>query len=498
MIRRVLIANRGEIALRVIRACRERGLSTVAVYSEADADAPYVAAADRAEAIGPAAATASYLNIDAIIAAARHAEADAIHPGYGFLSENASFAKACEDAGITFIGPPSAVIARAGSKTAARQLAQKAGVPVVPGATPAEQSDDALAKALEAVGFPALLKAASGGGGRGMRVVRSAAEANEAIGAARREVQRAFGNSTIFVERLVERPRHVEVQILADTHGHVVHLFERDCTLQRRYQKVIEEAPGPTLTPRTRERLTAAAVSVARAVGYVNAGTCEFLVDGTGDDAPFYFLEMNSRLQVEHPVTESVTGIDLVQAQLAIANGEPLAFAQSDIKLSGHAIECRIYAEDSTQLLPQSGTLLRYREPTGPGVRVDSGTREGHAITVHYDPMIAKLITFDADRPGALERMNTALRTFEILGVRHNIAFLLALIARPEVAASTTYTRFIEDHLSDLTRGPSDHIRRAATAMAAYASLHAPIHVSTSDEDGRERDPWVTLGPIDW
>ena len=498
MIRRVLVANRGEIALRVLRACRERGLSTVAVYSDADADAPYVAAADRAEAIGPASATASYLNIDAVIGAARHAEADAIHPGYGFLSENAAFAKACEDAGITFIGPPSSVIARAGSKTAARELAQKAGVPVVPGATPVEQTDAALTKAISDVGFPALLKAASGGGGRGMRVVRSASEVADAIGAARREVQRAFGNSTLYVERQIERPRHVEVQILADTHGHVVHLFERDCTLQRRYQKVIEEAPGPTLTPRTRERLTKAAVSVARAVGYVNAGTCEFLVDGTGDDAPFYFLEMNTRLQVEHPVTESVTGIDLVQAQLAIANGEPLAFSQSDVKLSGHAIECRIYAEDSTQLLPQSGTLLRYREPSGPGIRVDSGTREGHAITVHYDPMIAKLITFDEDRRGALDRMITALRAFEILGVRHNIAFLLALIERPEVVNSTTYTRFIEEHLADLTRGPSDRIRRAATAMAAYASMHTPLAAGAADEDGRARDPWVTLGPIAW
>ena len=497
MITRVLIANRGEIAVRVIRACKAMGIATVAVYSEADAGAPHVAAADHAIAIGPAPAPESYLNIGKIMDAAKRSGADAIHPGYGFLSENPAFARACEDAGVTFIGPPSSVIVRAGSKTAAREAVKAVGVPVVPGGPPQSQSDEDLAAMIHEVGFPALLKAAAGGGGRGMRVVRSAGEALEAIGAARREVTRAFGNGTLYVERLIERPRHVEVQIMADTHGQVVHLFERDCTLQRRYQKVIEEAPAPTLAPAVRERVTQAALAAARAVGYVNAGTVEFLVHGHGDDAQFYFLEMNTRLQVEHPVTETVTGLDLVRAQILVAAGERLPFSQSDIHLRGHAVECRVYAEDSRRLLPQAGRLLRYREPAGEGIRVDSGVREGQTLTVHYDPMIAKLITSGETRAIALARAVDALKRFEILGVRHNIAFLLALLERPEVAASETYTQFIETHQDELTREAPAALVHAAAAVAAVMATRVAAPRS-GDDSARQPDPWETLGVIEW
>jgi acetyl-CoA/propionyl-CoA carboxylase biotin carboxyl carrier protein len=334
------------------------GVETVAVYSEADADAPFVAAADLAIAIGGAAAAESYLNIPKIIAAAKRARADAVHPGYGFLSENATFAKACEDEGVTFVGPPSQVIALMGSKTSARAAVTAAGVPVVPGAIPEAQTDDAIAAAVALVGFPALLKAASGGGGKGMRAVRATSEVLESIRAARREAERSFGRGALYVERLIDRARHIEVQILADTYGAVVHLFERDCTLQRRHQKVIEEAPAPTLHPGVRDRLTRAAVSAARAVGYVNAGTVECLLQGDGEGAEFFFLEMNTRLQVEHPVTEAITGIDLVQAQIRIAAGEPLPFSQEDVHVHGHAIECRIYAED-----PQRGFQRPLAQP---------------------------------------------------------------------------------------------------------------------------------------
>ena len=327
--RRVLIANRGEIARRIIRTCREMGLATVAVYSEVDAEAPYVSEADQALPIGAAATADSYLNIPRVIEAARRSKADAVHPGYGFLSENPAFADACEQAGLTFVGPPAAVIRRTGSKIAARASVSGAGVPIVPGETPAAQTDEEIGRSMARVGFPVLLKATSGGGGRGMRIVRQAAEAAEAIGLARREALRAFADGTLYVERLIERPRHVEVQIFADTHGHVVHVLERDCTLQRRHQKVVEETPAPSLAPAVRERLTAAAVAAARAVGYVNAGTVEFLVEGEGVGAAIYFLEINTRLQVEHPITEAITGFDLVRAQLLVAAGEPLPFEQA-------------------------------------------------------------------------------------------------------------------------------------------------------------------------
>jgi acetyl/propionyl-CoA carboxylase alpha subunit len=357
--RRVLIANRGEIAVRIIRACREAGLESVAVYSDPDARALHVRSADHAVRIGPAPASESYLSIPALIDAAHDTSADAIHPGYGFLSERSELAQACADAGITFVGPPADVIERMGSKIGARLLMQQAGVPVVPGETPRDQSDEGVHAAARAIGYPVLIKASAGGGGKGMRTVRSDADVLDAIGAARREAQAAFGDGTLYVERLIDRPRHVEIQVFADAHGHAVHLFERECSIQRRHQKIVEESPSPVLTGAMRTRMGDAAVAAARASGYRNAGTIEFLVEGTGDGARFYFLEMNTRLQVEHPVTEAVTGVDLVRAQFAVAAGDPLPWTQADLLQRGHAIECRIYAEAPEQgFLPQAGPLL--------------------------------------------------------------------------------------------------------------------------------------------
>jgi acetyl/propionyl-CoA carboxylase alpha subunit len=499
MIQRVLIANRGEIARRVIRTCRVMGIESVAIYSEADAHALHVREADFAEPVGPAPASQSYLNIARVIEAARRAGADAVHPGYGFLSERAEFADACAEAGLTFVGPPASVIRGMGSKTAARATMMAAGVPVVPGETPADQSPAAIARAVRAVGLPALLKAAAGGGGKGMRIVRELSEIDDAIVAARTEGERAFGDGTLYVERLIERARHIEVQIFGDTHGNVVHVFERDCTLQRRHQKVIEEAPAPRLSPKVRATLLDAAVAAARAVGYVNAGTIEFILEGDGDEARFYFLEMNTRLQVEHPVTEAITGLDLVRAQLLVASGAPLPFTQADIRASGHAIECRIYAEDARRLLPQSGRLLMYREPQGDGIRVDAGVTEGDTVTVHYDPLISKLVAHGATREEAIARMTSALLSYDILGLRHNISFLLALLRRPETRDVGVHTRFIEEHLEDLAAPPDAGLVRAAAAIAAWvATRQKHAAVQTDEDDLSALDPWALIGSVDW
>jgi acetyl-CoA/propionyl-CoA carboxylase biotin carboxyl carrier protein len=502
MIRRVLIANRGEIARRVIRTCREMSIATVAIYSDADAAALHVQEADSAERVGPAAAAESYLKIPAVIDAARRAGADAVHPGYGFLSENAEFAQACADAGIAFIGPPADVIRRMGSKTAARETVAAADVPVVPGATPASQSAADIARAVRDTGLPVLLKAAAGGGGKGMRIVRHEDEIEDAVAAATSESARAFGDGALYVERLVDRPRHIEVQIFGDTHGHVVHLFERDCSLQRRHQKVIEEAPAPRLAPGVRSRLLDAAVQAARAVNYVNAGTIEFLLEGDGEDARFYFLEMNTRLQVEHPVTEAITGLDLVRAQILVASGEPLPFSQQDVRVTGHAVEARVYAEDARRLLPQAGRILAYREPTGAGVRVDAGVAAGQQVTVHYDPLLAKVITHAASRHEAIETMASALTGYDILGVRHNIAFLLALLDRNEVRDARSYTRFIEEHLDELAAPPAASIVHAAAAVGAMAAAGAARSAAPAAVEGEDLsaqwDPWDRLGPITW
>jgi acetyl-CoA carboxylase biotin carboxylase subunit len=497
--RRVLVANRGEIAVRVIRACREAGLDSVAVYSDADEQSPHAALADFAVRIGPASSADSYLAAARIVDAAREAGADAVHPGYGFLAENADFAAGCAEAGLTFVGPPAEVIAQMGSKTRARDVMRRAGVPVVPGGEPVDQRDDSLRAAAAAVGYPLLVKAAAGGGGKGMRIVRDPALLAEALGAARREATAAFGDGTLYVERFLERPRHVEIQVLADHHGGVVHVFERECSAQRRHQKVLEESPSPALTPALRTRMGEAAVTAARACGYRNAGTVEFLVEGEGDDARFYFLEMNTRLQVEHPVTEAVTGIDLVQQQLRIAAGEPLPWAdQAALTQRGHAIECRIYAEDPAQdFLPQAGRLLLYREPDGPGIRVDAGVVEGSDVTVHYDPLIAKLIVLAETRGQAIARATTALAQFPVLGVVTNIPFLRRLMAHRTFVSGEVDTGFLDREHATLVAAPE---ARAVAMAAAAASVVVGTAVSPvsapSREPGSDLDPWARLA--DW
>src|SRR5438105_4483481 len=441
MIKRLLIANRGEIAVRIACACRELGIETVAVYSDADAGLPHVVAADRAVRLGPAPAADSYLSIPKILEAARATTADAVHPGYGFLSENAAFARACVDARLVFVGPPADAIERMGSKIEARRIVSAAGVPVVPGETPDDQSDGGVRAAIVRVGLPALIKASAGGGGKGMRTIRDPAAIDESIQAARREAIAAFGDGTLYAERLVDRPRHVEVQVFGGADGRMLHLFERDCSTQRRHQKVIEESPSPAVTPELRQRMTRAAIAAAEAVGYCNAGTVEFLVDR----GEFYFLEMNTRLQVEHPVTEQVTGLDLVRAQLLVAGGEPPPWRQADIAQRGHAIEARIYAEDpSRDFLPQAGRLTTYCEPRWPGIRIDSGTAEGAAVSIYYDPMIAKVIATAETRDLAIAKLTAALRAFTIRGVRTNMALLVGVLESAAFRRGDVDTAFLD------------------------------------------------------
>ena len=499
---RLLVANRGEIALRIIRACRELGVETVAVCSSIDREAPHTRAADQSVTIGPPHPRDSYLSIGAVIDAARATGADAVHPGYGFLSESPEMAAACVDAGLIWVGPPAEVIGRLGSKIEARRLMQEAGVPVVAGETPPDQTDEGLAAAARRLGYPLLVKASAGGGGRGMRVVREPDRLHEALDEARREAQRAFGDGTLYVERLLTRPRHIEVQILADHHGHVVHLFERECSIQRRHQKVIEESPAPHLTAGLRERLTTAAVRAAHAAGYQNAGTVEFLVERTGDsgddnDATLAFLEMNTRLQVEHPVTEAVTGRDLVHAQLAVAAGAALPWSQNQISMRGHAIECRIYAEHpADHFLPDSGTLLRYQEPVGPGVRVDAGVVAGSVVSSHYDALLAKVITHADTRTTALARARAALARFVVLGVWTNIELLGRVLRHPRVVDGRVDTAFLESELDGLLAETKDDAR-PALAVAAALALHdriEPIAATGSTTTDRADDPWTTLG----
>ncbi|MFQ5775925.1 MAG: acetyl/propionyl/methylcrotonyl-CoA carboxylase subunit alpha [Kiloniellaceae bacterium] len=448
MFEKILIANRGEIACRVVRTARRLGIRTVAVYSEADAAAAHVAAADEAYPIGPAPAAESYLKIEAVLAAAERSGAQAVHPGYGFLAENADFAEACAAQGLAFIGPPASAIRTLGSKSAAKALMEKADVPIVPGYHGEDQNPARLAEAAAAIGYPVLVKASAGGGGKGMRVVERAEDFAAALESARREAAAAFGDDRVLIEACLERPRHIEVQIFADRHGNVVHLFERDCSIQRRYQKVIEEAPAPGLAPERRAEMGAAAVTAARASGYVGAGTVEFIAGGKN----FYFMEMNTRLQVEHPVTEMITGQDLVEWQIRVAAGEPLPLGQGDLALSGHAVEARIYAEDPARdFLPATGRLVHLRLPLeGPHVRADSGVREGDEIGVHYDPMIAKLIVWDRDRRAALARLRAALAETQIVGPATNVAFLAAVAAHPAYAAGEIDTGFIARHHADL------------------------------------------------
>ena len=470
MFTRVLIANRGEIAVRIARTCRALGIRTAAVFSDADRDARHVAAADTAVHIGPAPAAESYLSVDRIIDAARADGADAVHPGYGFLSEDPALPAACADAGLVFIGPPADVIARFGSKINARRAAGDAGVQVVPGGEPEVQTEAGIAAAARRTGFPLILKPSAGGGGKGMVTVSSADALEEGIARARREALATAGDGTLYVERRIERPRHVEVQVVADRHGSVLQLGERDCSTQRRHQKVIEESPAPNLSPGLRARLAAAAVDVARHAGYENAGTVEFLIDGTGDDAGCYFLEMNTRLQVEHPITELVTGVDLVEAQLVVAAGGPLPWSATEVTPRGHAIECRVYAEDpDNDYLPQAGIIAGYHEPAGPGIRVDSGVGPGSDVPVHYDPLLAKLSAAGRTREQARRRAHAALAELAVLGLRTNVSLLRRVLAHEAFVTADVHTGFLAEHEKALIGTAPDERTLAVVAAAASA-----------------------------
>ena len=489
---RVLVANRGEIAARVIRGCHELGLKTVAVYSDADPEALHVRLADKAVHIGPPASAQSYLRPEKLIAAAKSTGCDAVHPGYGFLSENASFAQAVIDAGLVWVGPPPSAISAMGSKTAARARMQAAGVPVVPGTVDPVRDPDEAVRIANSIGYPVMLKAAAGGGGKGMRAVERAEDLPDALASARGEALKSFSDDSVYIEKRVVKPRHVEIQVLADAHGTTLHLFERDCSIQRRHQKVIEETPCPVLPDATRAKMTAAAVAAAKAVGYVGAGTCEFLYDSAADD--FYFLEMNTRLQVEHPITEMVTGVDLVAAQLRVASGEPMWLRQEDLVQRGHAIECRIYAEDAANnFRPSPGPLHGYREPTGPWVRVDSGVTEGTSVPIHYDPMIAKLVVWGPTRDEAIARCRRALQDYHLVGVPTSIPFFLAVFEDPSFRAGRYDTGFITPQwLSDKLSPPQelDDLFIAA-AVARYEQDSAKKNSAQGSSSGSD---WRRLG----
>ncbi|HZH44477.1 MAG TPA: acetyl/propionyl/methylcrotonyl-CoA carboxylase subunit alpha [Lysobacter sp.] len=492
MFDKILIANRGEIACRVIRTCHRLGIRTVAVYSDADADAQHVRHADEAWHIGGARPQESYLRGDKIIEVAKASGAQAIHPGYGFLSENADFADAVEAAGLVFIGPKAASMRKMGSKAGAKQLMQAAGVPVVPGYTGEDQSPERLQREADAIGYPLMIKAAHGGGGKGMRIVRSSAEFMPNLESCQREAANAFGRDRVLLERYVERPRHIEIQVFGDAHGNVIHLNERECSAQRRYQKVIEESPSPFLTPELRAAMGEAAVKAARAIDYVNAGTVEFIV---GQDGGFYFMEINTRLQVEHPVTELVTGLDLVEWQLRVAAGEPLPLPQTQIAQRGHAIEVRLYAEDpDAGFLPGSGRLERLRLPAPSAhVRIDSGVVEGDTVTIFYDPMIAKLIVHDADRPRALARLREALAACDIAGPKSNVEFLERLIRHPTVVEATIDTGYLDRHLDEFVAGTvttADDDRLIAAAVAFWLHEEAATRAQARASND-PTSPWA-------
>lgn len=472
-IRTVLIANRGEIAIRVMRTCREMGIRTVAVHSDADVLAPHTLYADESVRIGEAPSNRSYLVMDAILEAAMASGADAIHPGYGFLSENAAFARRVADAGLVFIGPPADAIDKMGDKTRARELMEAAGVPLPPGTTTALTSIVEARHVADSIGYPVLIKAAAGGGGKGMRLVHDPADFEQSVRSAQSEAKSAFGDDRVYVEKYLEEPRHVEFQIMADAHGHIVYLFDRECSVQRRHQKVVEEAPCAILTDTLRAEMGRAAVLAAKGCGYVGAGTVEFLVDKHRN---FYFLEMNTRLQVEHPITELITGQDLVRLQLDVAMGRPLPFAQEDLTMRGHAIECRICAEDPySNFLPSTGVLERYRLPSGPGVRVDGGMEEGQEVSMHYDPLMAKLVVWDASREAAMQKMDRALSEFVIRGVETTIPFCRFVMAHPAFRSADYDTGFIAQYWKpeSMTDIPREHVLAAAHLLA-----QAPAHAS--------------------
>ncbi|MCC5905388.1 MAG: acetyl-CoA carboxylase biotin carboxylase subunit [Balneolaceae bacterium] len=491
-INKVLIANRGEIALRIIRTCRERNIRTVAVYSSADGTSPHVLAADQSVHIGNAPSAESYLVMDRIIGAAKKTGADAIHPGYGFLSENAQFARLCGEEGIIFIGPEPESIAMMGDKTRARELMAKAGVPYPPGTESAlEDKDIEETKTIAAeIGYPVLIKAAAGGGGKGMRIVYSEEDFEKSVKSARSEAKNSFGDDRVFVEKYLEEPRHIEFQIFADQHGNVVHMFERECSIQRRHQKVIEEAPSEILTEDLREKMAEAAIAAAKSCGYVGAGTVEFLVD---KHLNFYFLEMNTRLQVEHPVTEMITGLDLVGLQIDVAEGKKLPLSQEDIRRNGHAIECRVYAEDpSNQFLPSTGYLSRHRIPSGPGVRVDAGIEEGQEVPVYYDPMISKLCVHASGRNKAISKMIRALEEYEISGVRTTIPFCKFTLEHEKFRNGMYDTHFVKDQFMMKKSSDFNHINVAAvvSSLLKMSENHSESHSEPSADSSRNSNWW--------
>jgi propionyl-CoA carboxylase alpha chain len=486
-ISKVLIANRGEIAVRVMRTCQELGIDTVAVYSDPDRPAPHVRMADEAYNIGPAAANQSYLVQEKILDVAAKSGADAIHPGYGFLSENADFAEACADAGVIFIGPTPDAIRAMGDKTAARQLMEEAGVPMAPGTTDAVADADEGERVAGKIGYPVLIKAAAGGGGKGMRVVDNEASFRRSMEMAQSEATSAFGDGRVFIEKYIQQPRHIEFQILADAHGNTIHLFERECSIQRRHQKVIEEAPSSILTPELREEMGRAAIAAAESCGYRNAGTVEFLVDAAGD---FYFMEMNTRLQVEHPVTEWITGVDLVEQQIRVAEGKELEIKQEDLSIHGHSVECRVYAEDpASNFLPDPGPLHRHAAPSGFGVRVDSGVEEGGEVLIHYDPMISKLTSWGRDRDAAIRRMVRALDEYEIAGVQTTIPFCRFALEHEAFRTGTFSTHFVDEHFapSDLSVDAESRDDLAALAATLYAAANG--EESSSPQHGGDGVP---------
>lgn len=492
MFEKVLIANRGEIAVRIIKACQEMGIKTVAVYSDVDKKAPHVQLADESINLGDPTPIESYLNIPKIIKSAQDVGADAIHPGYGFLAENPDFAQACKSKGIKFIGPSPDVISLMGDKIAAKKTMEQAGVPVIPGYHGEKQDNASLVNEGKKIGFPLLVKAAAGGGGKGMRIVHSEDVLEESIESAKRESKSSFGNDTVFLEKYIDRPRHIEFQILADEHGNTIHLFERECSVQRRHQKIIEETPSPVMTPELREKMGNAAVKAAKAAGYYNAGTVEFMVDG---DLNFYFMEMNTRLQVEHPITEMTTGIDLAKWQLKIASGMKLTLKQKDLIQRGHAIECRIYAEDpSNGFLPSIGTLERVESPTGPNVRNDTGIYTGMEVTPYYDPMLSKLVVSSENRAESINKMIWALSRYVVLGVTTNIPFLQKVLSHKEFKAGNITTHFIDNYFKDWAIAKEGLPIAAIVSLAVYDSMHSRTQETVRYKESDPHSPWKHVG----
>ena len=478
MIKKILVANRGEIAVRVMRTCREMGIGTVAVFSSADRPSLHVRYADEAYFIGPAPSTESYLRIDKIIEVAKKSGADAIHPGYGFLSENAAFVDRCKQEGIIFIGPSSDAMLTMGDKITARQKMISSGVPVVPGSPGNINNDGDIIKTIKEIGLPVMIKASAGGGGKGMRLVRNEKDILNSVRAAKSEAMSSFGNDSVYIEKYIESPHHIEFQVLADKYGNVIHLGERECSVQRRHQKVIEETPSPIMTPELRAEMGAHAVAAAKSVNYEGVGTIEFLVDS---HLKYYFLEMNTRLQVEHPITERVTGIDLVKEQILVANGEALTLKQEDIKMTGHAIECRIYAEDpDNNFMPSPGTIIHIIEPMGLGVRIDGYVYKGYKIPIYYDPMISKMIVWSRTREDTIRRMNRALSEYRITGIKTSIKFLMRIMKAPDFVNGQYDTHFIENNNDFLfTPEPEDSIREDMAMIASFLDYHEKLLAAT-------------------